>query len=67
MNIISNVSPWWIQEHDRLVRKYLAEHKDDYVGEGRNRWFVRLRLEFAAWRYAKRRLRQDPHSFYGRR
>ena len=42
-----------IEEHSRLVRKYLAEHQGEWRGKkGAAKWFERIKLELRAWKYA---------------
>jgi hypothetical protein len=65
MKIIAHNGFWWVEEHDRLVRKYIAEHKSDNEGKReRGRLLARLRLEFTAWKYASRELRKHQHDLH---
>ena len=57
----------WIEEHDTLIRRYLAEHEGEWLHlTGFRRLFVRLRAERRAWRYAAENLHwdYDPRKLY---
>jgi len=65
MKIVAQDNFRWIQEYDRLVREYIAEHKDEKRGPaGISRRFGRLRLELAAWTHASREIRKRERSLY---
>jgi hypothetical protein len=68
MNIVPYNPLRWIEEHDRLVRRYLREHENERDGlTGLRGFFVRAKLEFKAWRHAKRELhweKHDPRKLY---
>jgi hypothetical protein len=57
-----------ITEHSRLVRKYLADHRDEWRRKkGAARWVERIRLELRAWKYATAetaKRRHDPDKPY---
>lgn len=57
----------WVTEHDKLIRRYLAEHECEWRSlTGFRRLFVRLRAERRAWRYAQQNLKweHDPRKLY---
>ena len=51
-----------LEEHSRLVRKYLDEHYSELGGKsGAARWLERIRLEVRAWKYAHAELEKQGH------
>ena len=59
--------PWghlgWIDEHDKLIRRYLLEHEHEWRDlTGYRRLFARLRAERRAWKYAEQNLKADGHN-----
>ena len=66
------IVPWgglrWLEEHDRLVRCYLADYESEWRNHtGVRRLLARVRVEFRAWSYARRQLPRDkdePHKLY---
>ena len=68
MRIVSQDEFKWMHDQRRLVRRYIAEHRHEQVGPcGISRYFARLRLELAAWKYANREMRRhgySPHNLY---
>jgi hypothetical protein len=56
-----------VTEHDKLIRRHLAEHESEWRDLTGFRWlFVRLRAERRAWKYAGRNLKweHDPRKMY---
>lgn len=56
--------PWghlyWIDEHDKLIRRNLAGHESGWRNlTGFRRLFARLRAERYAWKYAQENLKRD--------
>ena len=61
---LMNIVPWghlrWVEKHDKLIRRYLADHESEWRScTGVRRLFARVRVEFRAWKYAKRELQWD--------
>ena len=57
-----------LEEHSRLVRRYLAERQSEWRGQtGVARWLARIKLELRAWKYAneeKAKYKHDPKKPY---
>lgn len=67
MNIYPGGHLGWVTEHDKLIRRYLAEHESEWSSlAGYRRLFARLRAERRAWKYAERKLKwdHDPRKMY---
>jgi hypothetical protein len=58
----------WLEQHDRNIRRYLAEHESEWRSRtGVRRLLARVRAEFQAWRFAGRKLQRDkdePYKLY---
>ena len=51
-----------LEEHSKLVRKYLAEHQSEWRGQtGVARWLARIKLEVRAWKYANQETAKFEH------
>ena len=55
MNFFPGGHMGWVVEHDRLIRRYLADHAREWQNlTGIRRLFARLRAARRAWKYAGR-------------
>lgn len=60
MNFLPGGHMGWVGEHDKLIRRYLAEHESEWRDlTGYRRLFARLRAERGAWKYAEQNLKWD--------
>ena len=68
MKIVPYAHLRWVQEHDKLICRYLKEHENEWRNKrGGRRLLARLRAEFRAWKYAAKHLPSDkdePHKLY---
>jgi hypothetical protein len=67
MNITPAGRFGWLTEHDKLIRRYLADHESEWRDlRGCRRLFARLRVERRAWRHAAQTLKwdHDPRKLY---
>jgi hypothetical protein len=68
MQIIPQSSRRWVEQHDKSIRRYLAEHESEWRSRtGVRRLIARVRLEYRAWRFAGREIQGDkdePHKLY---
>ncbi len=64
MKIVADMDGRSLREQAGLVRKYIREHKNEQRDAGTSRWFARLRLELAAWKYAHRELKKTGGSLH---
>ena len=71
MKIVPQNQFKWIEEHSRLVRKHLAEHRAELRDLREvQRWLARLRLVRLAWKHANQQTRKadhDPRKLYSSR
>ena len=58
----------WVEQHDKDIRRYLAEHESEWRSRtGVRRVLTRIHLEFRAWKFAGRELQCDkdePYKLY---
>ena len=68
MQIVEPDPSKYIKEHDKILRRCLAEREHEWQSlQGIRRLLKRIEIEIWAWRKTSRELRGDPRNLYLRK